>query len=283
VNLVDAHQHFWSLRRGDYAWLTPKLGALYRDYLPLDLEPELRRHGVAATVLVQAAASEAETRYLFDLARDNPFIAGVVGWTDLAAADAPRRIAALVAEGGGKLKGLRPMLQDLADSDWVADGGLDAAFDAIVEHDLAFDALVRPTHFDALLARLHRHPQLRVVIDHCGKPDIAGHGYDAWADGIARLAGKTRAYCKLSGLLTEAHIGAGAHELDPYAKHVLERFGAGRVMWGSDWPVLNLAGSYADWLAMARELVRRYCGPSAAQAVFNTNVLAFYRLQEPTA
>jgi len=282
MNLVDSHQHFWSLQRGDYAWLTRDLGVLHRDHLPTDLEPELRRHGVATTVLVQAAASEAETRYLFDLARRNAFIAGVVGWCDLAAADAPQRIAALVREGDGKLKGLRPMLQDLADPGWVADRAVDAAFDAIVEHGLTFDALVRPAHYDALLARMRHHPQLRVVIDHCGKPDIAGNGYAAWADGIARLAGETQAVCKLSGLLTEARQGAGVDDIDPYARHVFERFGGHRVMWGSDWPVLNLTADYAIWLAMARDFVRRHAAPHE-EAVFGGTAKAFYGLQEPHA
>ena len=174
--IIDAHQHFWDLSRTDYEWLRPESGVLYRNYLPEDLAGTLRDNGVTATVLVQAAASEAETLYLLQLAQAHPFIAGVVGWVDFESPDAPRRIAALVAACGTRLKGLRPMIQDMADPAWVTRPTLDATFDALVAHDLVFDALVRPIHLNALRSRLLRHPALRAAVLnlHAGKPDIAG-------------------------------------------------------------------------------------------------------------
>lgn len=157
MSRVDAHLHFWHLGRGDYDWLTPELSALYRDFGPDDVSAALDAADVDSVVVVQAAATEAETCYLFELARDTPRIAGVVGWVDLAAPDAPARIGALVRAGGGLLKGLRPMVQDIADVQWLASPALDAAFDALIAHDLAFDALIRAAHVPALQARLQRH------------------------------------------------------------------------------------------------------------------------------
>ena len=278
MKLVDAHQHFWRLSRGDYAWLTPELRALYRDFEPGDLAPLLAANNVAATVLVQAAATEEETHFLFELARKHSFIKGVVGWTDFAAADVASRIAALAAAGGGVLKGLRPMIQDIADPDWVRRPELDAAFAAMIAHDLAFDALVKPAHIPALLARLARHPLLRTVIDHAAKPDIAQGGFDAWAPSLERLARETEAYCKLSGLLTEARPGATLDDLAPYVEHVFACFGPERVLWGSDWPVLDLASDYPGWLDMARRLVGRYA-PGFEAKVFGETAAQFYRLE----
>lgn len=277
MTIVDAHQHFWRLARGDYAWLTPALGDLHRDFEPADLAPLLADNAIAATVLVQAAATEAETHFLFELAQRHPFVKGVVGWTDFAAADAASRIAALVAAGGGKLKGLRPMIQDIAQADWVVRADLDAAFEAMIAHDLVFDALVQPQHFAALRVRLQRHPRLRAVIDHAGKPDIAHGGFDDWAAGLHALASETGALCKLSGFLTEAAPGASADDLARYVEHVFACFGAERVLWGSDWPVLNLSCDYSAWLRMARTLVSR-CAPGREAAVFGANATSVYRL-----
>lgn len=278
MKLVDAHQHFWRLSRGDYAWLTPELRALYRDFEPGDLAPLLAANNVAATVLVQAAATEEETHFLVELARKHSFIKGVVGWTDFAAPDAAQRIAALAAASGGVLKGLRPMIQDIADPDWVQRPELDAAFAAMIAHDLAFDALVKPAHIPALLARLARHPQLRTVIDHAAKPDITHGSFDAWAPSLECLARETGAYCKLSGLLTEARSGATLDDLAPYVEHVLACFGPERVLWGSDWPVLDLASDYPGWLDMARRLVGRYA-PGFEAKVFGETAAQFYRLE----
>jgi L-fuconolactonase len=245
--------------------------------LPVDLAPLLKEHDVGATVLVQAAPTEAETHFLLGLAREHAFIAGVVGWVDFEAADAAVRIAALATAGAGKLKGLRPMIQDIPDPRWIARPSLDAAFEALVAHELVFDALVRPVHLEALRERLLRHPRLRAVLDHAGKPDIAGAGFDPWARQIERLAQATSVHCKLSGLLTQATPGSGAAELDTFVAHIFTCFGADRVMWGSDWPVVTLRAAYREWLNVALALVRRHA-PGREEAVFSGNAIHFYRL-----
>jgi L-fuconolactonase len=252
---IDAHQHFWRVDRGDYGWLAPTLTPLYRDYLPHDLVPHLKAAGVAATILVQAASTEAETRFLLGIAQSTPFVAGVVGWVDMEAPDVGERLAALVKEGNGYLKGIRPMIQDIADPHWILSPRLDRAFDALEALDLRFDALVRPIHLEPLLKRLEQRPNLKVAIDHAAKPDIAAGARTEWAKRLAALASRTSARCKLSGLLTEAKPGADSRDLAPFVEQIIAAFGAGRIMWGSDWPVLNLASDYSTWHTMARRLV----------------------------
>ena len=274
---IDAHQHYWSLRRGDYGWLTPAEVGLYRDFTPDDLSPELVECAVHATVLVQAAPTEGESRFLFDLARRNAFIAGVVGWTDFEASDVAERISGLVRDGRGILKGLRPMVQDISDPDWLDRGSLDGAFEAMIVNDLAFDALVTPRHLGALERRLRRHPRLRAVIDHAGKPDIADAKVEGWARLLEQLAHSTEVHCKLSGLLTQAKFGAGVAELDAFVGRIFSCFGADRVMWGSDWPVVTLRAGYREWLEMSLELVRRRA-PGGEDAVFGANAVRFYQL-----
>jgi len=274
---IDAHQHYWSLQRGDYDWLTPRQAELYRDFLPDDLADQLKDNQVRATVLVQAAATEAETRFLFELARRYSSIAGVVGWVDFESSDVADRVRRLVREGGGKLKGLRPMIQDIDDPLWLDRTSLDVAFEAILEHDLAFDALVTPRHLQVLERRLQRHPALRVVLDHAGKPDIAAGAIDHWARQIEGLARNTSMHCKLSGLLTQAYPGSDAVDMDAFVAHIFTCFGAERVMWGSDWPVVTVRAPYREWLDMALALVRRHA-PGHEEAVFSRNAIHFYRL-----
>jgi L-fuconolactonase len=275
--IIDAHHHFWQLSRGDYGWLTPEAGALYRNYLPDDLAPLLKEHDVGATVLVQAAATEAESRFLLRLARDHAFIAGVVGWVDFEAADVGERVAELAREGAGKLKGLRPMVQDIPDPRWITRPSLDAAFEALVAHELVFDALVRPVHLEALRERLLRQPRLRAVLDHAGKPDIARGALEPWAAALERLAGDTAICCKLSGLLTEAGKRSSGVDLTPWVAQLFRSFGAERVLWGSDWPVLNAAGSYGEWLGLAQQLIER-CAPGCTGQVLSANAERLYRL-----
>jgi L-fuconolactonase len=278
--IIDAHQHFWDLSRADYDWLTPDQSTLYRNYLPGDLAPTLSDHGVRATVLVQAAPTEAETRYLFRLALAYPFIAGIVGWVDFQSAGASGRISAMIADGRGRLKGLRPMIQDIPDPSWISGPSLDEAFDAMVKHDLVFDVLVRPAQIDEVRARLIRHPHLRAVLDHAGKPDIAEGSFDMWAEDLERLARDTTAHCKLSGLLTEAGIGASAKDLAPYVAHIFDCFGAQRVLWGSDWPVLNLVCDYGHWLALSRGFVNSFAA-RYEKDVFGGTATRLYQLELP--
>ncbi|HVM99713.1 MAG TPA: amidohydrolase family protein [Caulobacteraceae bacterium] len=273
---IDAHQHFWRPGRGDYGWLTPEAHpAICRDFGPDDLAPLLDGAGVERTVLVQAAPTAAETAFLLGLAAATPFVAGVVGWADLEAPGAPAAIAALATDPN--LVGLRPMLQDLADDAWILRPSVAPALDAMERAGLRFDALVKPRHLPHLARLLAARPALKVVIDHGAKPDIAGRDIDRWAAEMRAIAANSGACCKLSGLVTEADEKWTEGDLAPYVDLLLDAFGPARLMWGSDWPVVNEAGGYAAWHSAAAALTER-CSPDDRDLIFGGTAAAFYAI-----
>ena len=274
--LIDAHQHYWDPARGDYFWLTPDLAALYRRFGPADLAPLLAEHGVAGTILVQAAPTIAETDYMLAIADATPSVLGVVGWVDFEDASHLAHLERFARHP--KFKGLRPMIQDIADPDWMLRRDLDWAFEAMIGHDLAFDALTHPKHLPNLLALLKRHEGLRCVIDHASKPAVSRGEFEPWASDMARLAGETQAFVKFSGLVTEAGAGWRIDDLAPFATHLLAKFGPQRMIFGSDWPVCKLAASYGAWFETARELTA-HLGEACRADIFGGVAARAYRLQ----
>jgi L-fuconolactonase len=275
THAIDAHQHFWALHHHDYGWLTPQSGSIYRDFGPGDLAPLLDEAGIDRTVLVQAAPSEAETRYLLNIATSTPQVAAVVGWVDLAARNAPDRLATLAANP--LLRGVRPMLQDLPDPGWILGETLRPAITALAQLELRFDALVKPEHLQPLLRFLERNPDLRVVIDHGAKPAIRSGSLDAWARDMRVIARNTSAYCKLSGLVTEAKVDWQTEDLLYCVSHLLDCFGPDRLMWGSDWPVVELAGGYRRWHEAAHACVATL-SVAERERIFALNAARFYAL-----
>lgn len=272
--IIDAHQHFWAPARGDYGWMegNDAVASIRRNILPRDLAPMLARHGIDRTVLVQAAPSVAETEYMLGLADATDWIAKVVGWVDFNEPSHARHVAHFAAHP--KFAGLRPMIQDIADVDWMLSAHVQWAYEAIIAHDLTFDALGFPRHLDSFLKLFARHPQMRAVIDHGMKPAIRDGEFAAWASGIEKIAARTRVFCKISGLATEARPGWSAETLAPYVRHLIDCFGPERLMWGSDWPVLELAGNYDGWFAAARALVPK----PMHEAIFGGTAASFYRI-----
>lgn len=275
---VDAHQHLWKVSRRDYGWLTPaRFPTIHRDFLADDVRPLLRAGHIDRTILVQAAQSIAETEFLLDIAEREDFVGGVVGWVDFESPDAIAQIARLAQRP--KLVGLRPMLQDMPDERWILRRELEPVLRAMQQHSLRFDALVRPRHLPALLEFAQRHPQLPLVIDHAAKPDIANNKLKAWADAIAPLARLPHVRCKLSGLATEADRDWDAAALRPYVEVLLQSFGPHRLMWGSDWPVLLLAGGYMQWLDIAQDLTAKL-SIDERRYIFGTTAARFYGLAD---
>jgi L-fuconolactonase len=277
--VIDAHLHCWRIGRNDCTWPPPELPAIHRDFEMDDWWREAPPLGISAGVLVQSQASERDTQWLLEIAETDERIAAVVGWADLSSRAAPQRIAALAAHP--KLRGLRPMLQDLPQDDWIPRSKIEPAIEAMVAHDLRFDALVKPRHLPHLLRFARQYPDLQIVIDHAGKPDIAKGVQEPWRMQIAELASLPNVSCKLSGLLTEAGERNGAGGLRPYVDHLLQTFGPQRLLWGSDWPVLNLAGDYARWFRLADALTGLH--DAEREAVFGGNAARLYRLRTADA
>lgn len=273
---IDSHHHVWTRARGDYDWLTPDLGPLWADFTLADLAPELDAAGIGGTVLVQAAPTLAETDFLLGIASADPRVRAVVGWADLAAPDASATVAALAARP--KLAGLRPMLQDLADDRWILRPEVAPALAAMARHGLRFDALVHPRHLAVLVELRQRHPALPMVVDHGGKPDLAGGDLAAWRRDLAAVAADGVTCCKLSGLVTEAGAGWAVETLRPAVETILELFGPDRVMWGSDWPVLLLAGTYAGWVEATATLLAPLAAAERA-AIMGGTAARFYGLE----
>jgi len=278
--VIDAHHHLWQLARGDYGWIghgtNAALAPIERDYLVEDYRRVAEANGVSGSITVQAAQTVGETRWLLQQARNSGgLIKGVVGWIDMAAADASEILRELARDP--LLRGIRPMLQEIPDTEWILQPKIAPALRAVMELDLSFDLLVRPPYLKAALALLGRHPELRAIVDHGGKPQIAQGMWQPWADDMRLLANETPVYCKLSGLVTEARADCNAADLRRYAGHLIEGFGAERLVWGSDWPVMLLNADYHGWLAAAQEFIS---SQSAAHqsAILSDNAIRFYRL-----
>jgi L-fuconolactonase len=276
--MIDAHFHCWRLDRGDYGWLTPALGPIHRDVAVADWARHAQAHGITGGVLVQAAPTEAETHFLLAQADAHPQVLGVVGWVDMLASDAVERIGQLAQHP--KLKGLRPMLQDIADPDWILQPELMPALQAMARHGLVLEALVRSVHLPRIRTLVVQHPQLRVVIDHGAKPSPQEPVVD-WENGLRAIAQATyadRVACKLSGLWTELPADADSRALTPWCDVLLSVWGPERLIWGSDWPVLELAADYDRWRNWSVDFLRQRCTPVQLQCVLEHNARAMYRL-----
>ena len=272
--IIDAHQHFWRIDRGDYTWMDDSVAAIRRDILPAELLPLATTAGVMGTVAVQAAPTLAETEFLLALCRDTPLIKGVVGWIDLTG-DVPAQLARL---SHPMLRGVRPMLQDIPETDWVLRPDVVAGLAAVAAAGLRMDALITPRHLNTI-DRLAQHmPELAIIVDHCAKPVFDGTdpGSD-WRDGIERLARHPQISCKLSGLANEFGPGWSPEALQPTFDHVLRCFGPERLMWGSYWPVLELAGDYPSWLDTAQTLCAPLT-PTEREALFGGTARRLYDL-----
>jgi L-fuconolactonase len=271
--MIDAHQHFWQVGRFDYPWMSSDLGVLYRDYLPGELAPILERNGVKQTVLVQASNSVAESRWLLELADENSFIAGVVGWVDLTSEEIDAQLDELCAHP--KFKGVRHLVESEPRNDWLVQPAVLSGLRKLAARGLSYDLLVHTRHLRYVPEVAESCPDLPLVIDHLAKPPIARSEFEEWAQALKPLARYPNMHCKLSGLVTEANRSAWqANDLRPYVEYALELFGADRMMFGSDYPVCLLAATYDRVLDSFLELL----GDGDRDKIFSKNAARFYRL-----
>ncbi len=275
---IDAHHHFWHPARGDYGWMPEDDSILTRPYYPADMSDDLNLSGVTQTVLIQAAPSVAETEYLLGIADATPHVAKVVGWINFEDRSQLETLTRLAAHP--KFSGVRPMIQDLPDDDWMLRDDVQWAYEAIVDLSLTFDCLGFPRHLKNFHTLLTRYPSMRAVIDHCMKPQLRDHNdtnYQQWAIGMSALAKDTSACCKLSGLVTESDTDISVAALKPYTDHLFNEFGAARIMWGSDWPVVRLRCEYDNWHQLAQQLTAELSSADR-ECIFSGTASDFYRI-----
>lgn len=277
---IDAHQHFWRYDPVRDAWITPDMEALRRDFLPQDLVPELHVNRMDGCVAVQADSSEDETCFLLELAHANDFIRGVVGWVDLASPDLEGALERV--SGDPRLRGVRHIAQAEAD-DFLARDDVVRGIARLRDYDLTFDVLVYERQLPAAITLAERLPEQPLVLDHLGKPRIEAGVLEPWATRLRELAGHPNVWCKVSGMVTEADWAHwSAPDLRPYLDVAFEAFGPRRLMFGSDWPVCRVAGSYSRVL----DVVEEYAGALTSEereALFGTNAARFYGLDAGAA
>ncbi|MFJ5073221.1 amidohydrolase family protein [Streptomyces sp. NPDC088553] len=278
--VVDAHHHLWDLSVRDQDWITgPALAPLRRTFTERDLRAETAAAGVTATVLVQTVTVAAETPEMLATARDSDLIAGVVGWTDLTAPGVADTLAALRALPGGEhLVGIRHQVQSEPDPAWLLRADVRRGLTALAEAGLVYDLVILPHQLPAATRAARELPELTFVLDHAAKPPVASGELDPWAADLRAFAALPHTAGKLSGLHTEADWRTWTvRDLRPYADTLLDAFGPGRLMFGSDWPVCTLAASYGLTLATAGELMEAL-SPGERAAVFGGTAVETYRL-----
>ncbi|MFD0712337.1 amidohydrolase family protein [Paenibacillus sp. GCM10027626] len=274
---IDAHQHYWKLARGDYGWLTPDSGVLYRDYLPADLLPRLREQQMDGTIVVQAAATHEETAYMLELSDAEESIIGVVGWLDLHDPDYRGHYEQFSSHP--KFVGFRVMIQEMTDAREVLQPHVTEALTYFAGLDVPVDLLMRSDQLDVVVQLLEQVPGLRAVIDHIAKPQIAAGTLEPWMTQMAKIASHPNVYCKLSGMVTEAdHDSWQAADFIPYVRHVIHLFGAKRLLFGSDWPVCLLAAEYSEVVALLDQLLPASWTAEEKAAVYGLNAKTFYKL-----
>ncbi len=281
--IIDAHQHFWDPARADYPWMdAPELAPIRLAFGPADLAPLLKASGVDASILVQCRSALEETEEFLGIAHATPSVIGVVGWADLTEGALDETLDRLRAlPGGGKLVGIRHQVHDEADPEWLLREDVQHGLAAVFAHDLAYDFLVRTRELPSAIATAQAFPEARFVLDHAAKPPIAAGEITEWADRIRALAACGNVWCKISGLATEAVWSDwDAERLFPVVAHAAECFGEDRLIFGSDWPVCLLAGSYGE-IKTALEACLARLGLRARDKAFGVNAAQAYRLVSP--
>jgi L-fuconolactonase len=272
--VIDCHQHFWDLERFQYYWMTPQVDGLRRNFLPDDLIPLLRRAGIDRTIVIQAHRSHEEAQWLLALSARHDFIAGVVTWADLTSPHLGMILDDL--QRHPKFLGIRHPIEDEPDDAWMLREEVLRGFRELERRGIAYELLVWPRHLKYIPALRERCPYLKLVVDHVANPPIAQGVMDAWADNLAIVASLPNIYCKLSGMITR--IGWTTESLRPYVAHAVRVFGFDRLMFGSDWPVCTLGGSYKEVVDAVREVLGG-ASPRDASRVWGQTAVEFYGLR----
>lgn len=273
---IDAHHHLWKYNDRDYVWMSGEMTALRRNFLVPELEQVMRESGVEGTIAVQARQTTEETEWLLDLAARYSFILGVVGWVPLAGPDAGSYLERFVQQP--KLKAVRHVLHDEHDDSYMLRDDFNRGISLLRNLGLAYDILIFERHLPQTLTFVDRHPGQIFVIDHIAKPKIRDGLVSPWRERMMELAKRENVYCKISGMATEADWNTWTDDgLRLYFDVVLSAFGTKRLMFGSDWPVVTLAGGYAKWMSTFRSFIAEL-SPDEQESICRSSAIAAYGL-----
>ncbi len=266
---IDAHQHFWQYNPDEYPWIDESMSNLKRDFLPSDLYAELDAMQFQGSIAVQARQSLDETRWLLNLSKHNDFIKGVVGWIDLCSHEVNTQLQEFTAFS--KLVGLRHVIHDEPDIDFMLRDDFIRGIGALAKHNLVYELLIFPEHLSRATHLIDAFPEQVFVLDHIAKPHISKQVLEPWKSDLSELARRSNVYCKLSGMVTEADwLNWQVRDFTPYLNHVFSCFGTHRLMIGSDWPVCTLAGSYHKTLRLVIDYLEKYSLPEQANILGGT-------------
>ena len=275
--IIDSHHHLWKYKPEDYGWMDDSMQILKKDYLPEDLEPQLKDSGVSGTVVVQARQSLEETEWLLELARENAFIQGVVAWVDLCSPRLEEQLEQYARHP--KLVGIRHVIHDEPEDDFMLKPDFQRGIGQLQKHGLVYDLLLFPKHLSRARQLVKAKPEQRFVLDHLGKPLIKSGELQPWEADIKELAALPNVWCKLSGMVTEAdHVSWKQEDFIPYMAVILNSFGTDRVMLGSDWPVCTLGGAYREVMKISLEFISSLNSTERKKIQYQ-NAIDCYQLQ----
>lgn len=276
---IDAHQHFWIYNESEFGWIDDSMAALRRDFLPTDLEPELKACQFHGSVVVQTRQTLEETRWLLTLAERHASILGVVGWADLSSPDVEQQLKMLKRHP--KLVGVRHIVQSEPDDRFLLRPEILRGIAILEQFDLTYDILIYAKHLPVARAFVEKFPRQRFVLDHMAKPPVKDQQIESWARGIRELAAFPNLFCKLSGLVTEAEWQHWTKDqIRPYLDVAFDAFGPERLMIGSDWPVCLVAATYRKTIGLVEDYISERA-PERADDVLGGNAQRFWRLPSP--
>ena len=272
--IIDTHHHFWKYSAKEYDWINDDMKVIRKDFLPADLLKEIKAAGVDGAVSVQARQSVEESDWLLEMAEKNDFLKGVVGWVDLRNKGVDKDLERLAKHK--KFKGVRHVVQGEPDINFILGAAFNEGIKKLLKYDLRYDILIFEKQLKPSIAFVDKHPKQVFILDHIAKPRIKERILSPWREDMLELAKRPNVYCKISGMLTEADWKKwSAADLAPYFDTTLQAFGAKRLMLGSDWPVMLVAGKYKQWVDMVKEVVSRYSAAEQERILYKNAVEAY--------
>ncbi len=278
--MIDCHFHIWDIKKSYYRWLTPDLTKLYHTFSIEDYKNTTKPFGIKSAIVIQAADDTNETLHLLKVAQNNKIIKGVIGWIDFESDTVIENLRALVKHK--QFKGVRPMLQDIEDVNWINNPQFEKIFKELEKNNLIFEALIKQNHLKNIIDIAKKYPDLKIIINHGAKPIIDGDLKDKkfieWQTLIKEISSYKNVTCKLSGLVTECINKHSKKEIIPYLQTIIKYFTSTRVIWGSDWPVVKLKCTYEEWVDLSRDLLSNL-EKKEQQNIFVNSAKSIYNIQ----